>query len=267
LVNDPELAGTELGHFAAAGGGTVVELTTPDLGRRPTELVEISRRTGINVVMCTGRYREPFYEESLDRTSTTALASEFIDEIERGVDGVRAGIIGEIGTHESFISPPEERVHRAAARAHIATGVAITTHANASPVGLSQLDLFEEEGVDLRRVVVGHCDTYPFLDYHRAILHRGAYVQYDTIRGNFEVETERQMDQLMTLTSEGHLERLLLSQDMGSNRFYKVYGGRGFDFLVTEFVERLRTRGLSQEELDILTIWNPRRMLTGEDVG
>ncbi len=267
LLHDPDLVVAELAHFSAAGGSTIVEVTTPDLGRDPKGLVEISRRTGVNVVMSTGRYREPFYEESLNRTPTAELAAMFATEIEIGIDGVKAGIIGEIGTHEPFISPAEERVHRAAARAHLATGVAITTHANASPVGLAQLDLFEEEGVDLCRVVIGHCDTYPFLDYHRAILNRGAYVQFDTVRGNFEFETQRQIDQLLTLISEGHIAQLLIAQDVAVSRFYKAYGGRGFDFIATEFVERLRARGLSQEQIDTLTILNPRRMLGGEDLG
>ena len=266
LLHDLDLVAAELTHFSAAGGKTFVDVTTADMGRDPKGLVEISRRTGVNVVMSTGRYREPFYEESLRRTSTVELAAIFVDEIEQGVDGVKAGIIGEIGTHEPFISPAEERVHRAAARAHLTTGVAITTHANASPVGLAQLDLLQDEGVDLRRVVIGHCDTYPFLDYHRAILQRGAYVQFDTVRGNFEFETQRQIDQLLTLVSEGHLAQLLIAQDAAVSRFYKAYGGRGFDFIATEFVERLRAAGLSREQIDILTILNPRRMLTGEDL-
>ena len=267
LLHDLDLVVAELAHFSAAGGQTIVEVTTADMGRDPQGLAEISRRTGINVVMSTGRYREPFYEESFNRTPTKELAAIFVDEITMGVHGVKAGIIGEIGTHEPFISPAEERVHRAAARAHLATGVAITTHANASPVGLQQLDLFQDEGVDLRRVVIGHCDTYPFLDYHRAILKHGAYVQYDTVRGNFEYETQRQIDQLLTLIAEGHIAQLLIAQDIALSRFYKAYGGRGFDFIATEFVERLRVAGLSQEQIDTLTVLNPRRMLTGEDLG
>lgn len=264
LLNDPELAADELALFAAAGGGTIVDLTTQDLGRRPGDLVEISRRTGVNIVMCAGLYREPFYDRSIWTTTTRELAERFVAEIEHGVDGVRPGIIGEIGTHEPHVSPAEERVHRAAARAHLATGLTINTHANASPVGLAQLDLFEEEGVDLRRVVISHCDTYPFLDYHREILRRGAWVEYDTVRGLFEFETQRQLSQLTTLIEEGHLHRLLLSHDIASNRHYVAYGGNGYAYIPTAFAERMRAAGLSQEQVDTLLIENPRRMLTGE---
>jgi phosphotriesterase-related protein len=264
LTNDPVLAAEELQLYKDAGGGTIVELTTQDLNRDPAGLVEISQRTGVHIVMCTGRYREPFYEPELWKMSTQDVARLFIEDIENGVDGVRPGIIGEIGTHDPWVSPVEERVFRAAARAHLATGLAVTLHANASPVGLKQLDVLDEEGVDLRRVVVGHCDTHAFLDYHRAILERGAWVEFDTIRGNFEFETQRQLEHTLALISEGYIDRLLLSQDLGLNRFYTCYGGNGYHFLITRFVELMIAAGLSQEQVDTLLIENPRRMLVGE---
>lgn len=264
LVNDAQLAARELQLYKDAGGGALVELTTPDLGRDPEGLVQIAKATGVHVIMCTGRYREPFYEAELSQMSTNEVAQIFIDEIEHGVDGVRPGIIGEIGTHNPWVAPVEERVFRAAARAHRATGLSISLHANGSDVGLKQLNVLEEEGADLRRVVVGHCDTHPFSDYHREVLSRGAWVEFDTIRGNFEFETERQLEQLRVLIDEGHIDRLLLSEDMCVNRFYTVYGGKGYAYLITEFVERMLDSGLSQEQVDTLLIENPRRMLTGD---
>ena len=34
-----------------------------------------------------------------------------------------------------------------------------------------------EEGVDPARIAIGHADSFPFLDYHLAILRQGAYVR------------------------------------------------------------------------------------------
>ena len=144
------------------------------------------------------------------------------------------------------------------------TGLAITTHSNASAVGLAQLDIFAQEGVDLRRVVVGHCDTWPVHDYHLAVLARGAWVQFDTIRGNFEFETQRQARMIVQLVELGYLDRLLLSQDVCVDRFYTVFGGNGYAYLVSTFTGRLRDAGLSQEQIDRLLVDNPRRMLTGD---
>lgn len=262
-IIDQDLAAQELQQFKDAGGGTIVELSTPDLGRDPKGMLQISEATDVNVVMSTGWYRDVCYPEDMKRRTTNDLAKEMINEIRDGLDGIRPGIIGEIGTHLEYLSPVEERVHRAAARAHLETGLALTTHSNATPVGMAQLDIFEDEGVDLSKVVVGHCDTYPKLDYHLALLERGAWVEFDTIRGSFDFETKRQVYLITEIVKRGYIGRLLLSQDMGTDRFYTVYGGKGFSFLITVFRELLFEAGLSREQIATLTVENPRRMLTG----
>lgn len=266
LLNDVDLMTEEVALFRQAGGGTIVDVTPPDLGRRPRELQEVSRRTGVHVIMATGRYREPWFEKELWQRTTADLAAEFVDEIERGVDGVRPGIIGEIGADGYHISPIEERVHRAAARAQKATGLTITTHTIACPLGLGQLDIFAEEGADLRRVMVGHCDSYPFLDYHEAVLRRGAYVQFDLVRGlpGYEYETRTQVRLLCELIKRGFVERLLLSHDICDLQKLRVGGGPGFVYIPTKFVELLRSAGVAEEQIQTILIENPRRALSGE---
>lgn len=264
LLNDPDLAANELQMFANAGGQTLIEATTPDLSRNAAALKQVSERTGLNIVMGTGRYRETFYEQAIWQMSTKQIASQFVADITHGTDGIRAGIIGEIGTDLAYISPAEERVHRAAAIAAIDTGLAITTHSNASAVGMDQLDLFVDCGVDPSRIVIGHCDTYPFIAYHTALLERGAWVQYDTIRGTFEYQTEQSIRGLKQLIDAGYIERLLISQDICVDRHLTVYGGGGYAYLITHFREKLRAAGISDEQFEILTVHNPRRMLSGE---
>jgi predicted metal-dependent phosphotriesterase family hydrolase len=257
----------EVLRFRRAGGGAIVELTTPDLGRSPTYLQEVSRRTGVHIIMSTGRYREPWYEKELWERTTASIAREFIDEIERGVDGVRAGIIGEIGVHAYHISPVEERVHRAAARAQKATGLSISTHALFRPVGLLQLDLFAEEGVDLRRVIIGHCETFPHLEYHEEIMKRGAWVAFDQVRGRvagseFDIQTQTRL--IPELIRRGHAGQLLLSQDICDHTRLHCTGGPGFTYIVDTFRGILQSEGVSSEDIHTLLVDNPRRALTGE---
>jgi phosphotriesterase-related protein len=276
LLNDLDLACDEVSAFKAVGGGTLFEVTTPDMGRSPRALCEISRRTGIHIVMGTGRYRQPFYEPALWQRTTADLAAEFVRDLEVGVDGVRAGLIGEIGIDGYAMSPIEERVHRAAARAHRATGAPISTHAIAAPVGLHQLDIFEEEGVDLRRVVIGHCDSFPFIDYHDAVIARGAFVQFDLIRGSSSwrfadqpgqpgsgYELRREVQLVVALARAGHLDRMLFSHDIFSTLTLAVNGGPGYVFILTRFLENLRAAGIGQAQLDMILIENPRRLLSG----
>jgi phosphotriesterase-related protein len=89
------------------------------------------------------------------------------------------GVIGEIGANGSSVSAQEERVRWAAARAQLATGLSLTTHSVFNELGLAQLRIFEEEGVDAKRVAVGHCDSWPDLSYYLRIISRGAYIQLD----------------------------------------------------------------------------------------
>lgn len=261
---DTDMLVEEVQRYADAGGRTMFEVTPRDLGRNPAGIAEVARRTGLNILMSTGRYREEFYEADLWKRSTRDIATEFIADIEEGVDGIRAAVIGEIGTNGYHVSPVEERIHRASARAHNATGAPITTHSACSEVGLAQLDIFEEEGVDLRRVVVGHCDTWPFIEYHEAIAARGAFVQYDVIRGIFAAEVERQARLVVEMIERGHIRQLLLSQDINREISLVGYGGTGYAFVVTTFSEMLRDRGVTDAQLETLLVENPRRVLTGE---
>jgi len=179
LTADEDLIAAELERFRAVGGTCVVDVTLPGIGRDPSWLRRISARTGLLVVMGTGWYREPYYppEALIDRRGVDELADVMIAEFHDGVAGsedasgtrVRPGIIGEIGVHKSWVSAQEERVLRAAGRASRATGMAVTTHAVMSPVGLRQLSILEESGADPTRVVIGHSDSYPVLEGDDAV--------------------------------------------------------------------------------------------------
>jgi phosphotriesterase-related protein len=263
LLNDEELAVEELGALVGAGGTALVEVTTPDFGRDPERLRRVAERTGLHIVMGTGWYRQPYYPESIDRTSTEALARQMIAELTQGVDGtgIRAGIIGEIGAHGNFLTAQEERVLRAAARAQRATGAALTTHASMYPVGTAQLAVLQEEGVDPSRVIVGHCDTYLDREYHLAVLRAGAYVQFDTVGRVHMNPDERRADALVALLRDGWAERLLLSSDRCHRSDMHAFGGVGYDVVFTRFFGMLRERGVPDGELDFLTIENPRRVL------
>jgi phosphotriesterase-related protein len=263
LLNDEGLALDELAALAAAGGHALVEVSTPDLGRDPAALRRVSERSGLHVVMGTGWYRQPYYPPEIDRTPVEALAARMTGELVDGADGtgIRAGIIGEIGAHAGYLTAQEERVLRAAARAQRTTGAPLSTHASMYPVGLAQLALLREEGVDPARVVVGHCDTYLDADYHRAILAAGAWVQLDTIGRTHINPDARRADAAVALLRAGWGERLLLSSDRCYRSDLHAFGGAGYDVVFTRFFDLLRARGVSDGELDLMTVTNPQRVL------
>jgi predicted metal-dependent phosphotriesterase family hydrolase len=264
FLHDVPLAVLEATRFRDAGGGTIVDLTNRNLGRDPRRLCAIAEQTGLNIVMGCGWYREPYYDRDVYEKSTNQLADEIVADIIEGVDGtgIRAGIIGEIGSDDRRpISPAEERSFRAAARAQKRTGVTISTHAAFSRVGLDQLDLLMEEGVDPSRVIIGHAGHMSDPDYHAAIAGRGAWVQFDRIRGMHEWDVRRYVELIQEFLNRGFLHQLLLSHDVCMLPHLRAYGGTGYDFLLTDFVEHLRGAGLSQGEIDTLLIDNPRAAL------
>src|SRR6266540_7391964 len=59
FLHDVSLATIEARHFRDAGGATIVDLTNRNLGRDPRGLCAIAERTGLNIVMGCGWYREP----------------------------------------------------------------------------------------------------------------------------------------------------------------------------------------------------------------
>ena len=269
LTDDRPVIEAELGRFRDAGGSCLVDLTLPGVGRDPARLVGLSERTGLHLVMGCGWYRGAYFpaEALIERRSVDDLADELVREATDGVgeSGIRPGIIGEIGTDKPWISPAEERVHRAAARASVRTGLGITTHAVMSAVGLAQLRIFEEEGVDPARVVIGHADSYPVLDHYVALLERGASIEFDFLGMSF-TPTERHGEEriaglVVELLSRGFGGQVLLSQDVCHDSQLKRYDGNGYVHLHESFLPRLRTLGVSQAEIDRLTIDNPRRIL------
>lgn len=274
LTADEPVITAELARFRELGGTALADVTLPGVGRDPAWLVRLARATGLHLVMGCGWYRGAYYpaETLVDRRSVDSLADELVREAEEGiaVEGidvpVRPGIIGEIGTDKPWLSAVEERVHRAVGRASRRSGLAITTHAVMSDVGLAQLAVFEAEGADPARVVIGHADSYPVLDHYLEIIRRGANIEFDFLGMSFtpmERHGEpRVIDLLLELLSRGHADRVLLSQDVCHNQQLRHYEGNGYTYLQETFLPRLRARGVSEAEIDQLTVLTPRRILT-----
>lgn len=269
LLNDEDLATRECAAFRDVGGRTLVDCTNGSMGRDPLALVRVARNTGVNIVMGSGHYRVPYLDEPwLDAHTVDEVADHIIQDLTDGVGdtGVRAGIIGEVGADKWYISAFEERSFRGAARAHLRTGVPITTHAARWPVGIAQLDLLESEGVSPDAVIVGHCDTVPIPEYHLALARRGAYVQFDNIRGGSDYELDRQAEYVLRLRAEGFADRVLLSHDVCLASLLGLRGGPGFTLLWRDFIPRLLRHGMTDVEVSHIMTDNPARALSRRDV-
>ena len=262
----------ELGAYVTAGGRALVDLTLDGIGRDLPRLARISEATKLHIIGGSGWYRTAYYppEARIDHRTTDDLANEIVREFTDGVPGpngpVRPGIIGEIGTDKPWVTAQEERVFRAAARAAQRTGAAVTTHAVQSDVGLAQLTILEDEGLDPARIVIGHCDSYPRIEHWREIVRRGATVEADFLGMSFtplERAGEPKVIELVKqLIDEGFASQIMLSQDVCHDSQLLSYGGNGYTYLQKTFLPRLLAAGVDQQTIDQMTVKNPARVLT-----
>jgi phosphotriesterase-related protein len=263
-MEDEDLITREACEFKTAGGRTLVELTTIGIGRNPAGLVRLARATGLQIVMGCGWYREKVYPDYIFEKTTNQLADMLVKDITEGVDGtgIRAGVIGEIGTERNYITPAQERVFRAAARAQKATGVAISTHCtHLGELATEQLALLFEEKVDPSRIIIGHLGDRRNLDLELPVARAGAYVQIDHIGfREFQQDTQRARN-VAQLIDQGFLSQILLSMDICFNSHLKYYGGKGYDYLLTRFVPLLKEAGVTDSQIQTMLVENPRRVL------
>lgn len=305
VLDDAAVARSELLDYRKLGGRTIVDVTTEGLGRKPVELRKLSDDSGINIVMGTGWYRWPYHAPIVESSTVDQLAQIMVDDITTGVAGtdVKAGIIGEIAIDPTSVAlppdgqllpvaeftsrvsaqearandiavkaqdayhPRELKVLRAAARASRLTGAAITLHAigNAG----SYLDILEEEGADLTRVVVGHSEDV-FLEpalvdrfLKRGVVLQADYsLQYYATVGPVSSRQREILDAIVAAVKRGYANQIVLSLDVCIKLGLKKYGGGGYSWLIQYVLPYLRDHGVSETQIQQMMVQNPQRLLT-----
>ncbi|NKQ58202.1 phosphotriesterase [Amycolatopsis sp. K13G38] len=271
-LDEFSVAVREVTDFLAHGGGTIVDVTSRGMGQRPGDLLRLSDATGVNIVLGTGFYRRAYHPDDMDLIGTRELEEIMVRDLREGIDGtsVRAGLIGEIGAEhfDDNVETNEMRVLTAAARASTATGAAISLH---NHIGRPDLwhkgpDHLERAGADPSRVVIGHV-TGVDLDVVESLLARGVYVEFDTLGLPLmldvpQVDTRTNVDLIVELVARGHVERILMSQDVCTKAQLHEYGGNGYDYVLTDVVPYLESRGLTSADIDTIIRRNPARVLS-----
>src|SRR3972149_4651531 len=158
-------------------------------------LLPVAGDIPLNIIVATGLYTYnelPRYFQSRD---ADVMAELFVRDITEGIQGtnVKAAIL-KCATHEPGVTRGVEKVLRAVARTHRRTGVPISTHTHApTRRGLEQQAIFEEEGVDLSRVIIGHSGDTEDTDYLEALLKRGSYIGMDRFGIDIYLTTEKRV--------------------------------------------------------------------------
>lgn len=273
VLQDPDTIVAELADFYAAGGRAIAEMTSSGWGRDVAVLKEISERSGVHVIAISGFYVEDCLPAFVDETTEDELEELVVEEVATGADGteIRTGLL-KSGVSRPVIEGLEAKCARVVARVQKRTDLAITTHTSASSryeveggnLGMQHLDLFESEGVDPARVIIGHTDANVDIRQLVAVAERGAYVQFDLIGKVHWLLDETRVELLCRLVEKGYRDHLLLSSDRCRDIELKVQGGPGYDHVLCDFVPRLRKAGFDDALLHRILVENPARVLAFE---
>lgn len=271
-----------LARLHALGVRTIVDLTVPGLGRDVARVQRVARASPVRIVAATGYYTADGLPHFFRTHRPGGLVDVpdpldelFLRDIREGIAGtdVRAGMI-KVFSDEAGITPDDERVFAAAARAHLATDVPITTHSHApSRGGLAQQALLRRLGVPLERVVIGHAGDSDDLDYLMELADAGSYLGFDRFGMEHTAPDEQRIRMLLALLGRGYADRIVLSHDAAvfSRITPPSWRARAaphwhMENLHTRLLPRLRDEGVTETTIETMLVRNPRRILAGERI-
>jgi phosphotriesterase-related protein len=263
LLDSFDLIRDELKELAARGLTRVVDMSCRGMGRDYGYLDRMEKETGLELVVSTGFYKDPFLPPEAEKGTVQELAALFVSDIEQGCPGTlrKARIIGEVGSSLNKMTANEEKVFRAAALAHEKTGVPISTHTTLGTLGFEQLMLLKSLGVDPSRIIIGHLDLAGDLDLIYRVLDQGAYVEFDTIGKIKYLPDETRAAFIAACCRRDYSKQLLLSMDITRKSHLRALGGPGYAYLLDHFLPALAAAGVSPEALDNMLEHNPNAVL------
>jgi predicted metal-dependent phosphotriesterase family hydrolase len=264
-LDDLAIVGEDLHAAARSGLRTLVDVGTDGHRRSAAFLASAAAGSGLQIIAATGFWKEIVYPDYFDDSSVGEIAERLLADITVGIGGtaVRAGVIGELGTEATGLTPRTEKAFRACASAQRQAGVALITHTAEGVAALDQLHLLLSCGVDPGRIMIGHVDCMEDIEMHSAIAEAGAFVGYDRV-GSLRYQADEVRIRLITeMISRGYEKNIILSCDLATRRRMRCRGELGYSYLLENFVPRLRDAGVTESTLQQILADNPRRLLTG----
>ncbi len=272
-------AARRLTALKQSGIDSILDPTALGLGRYIPRIAELARRIDLNILVATGLYtfnELPHYwgarRAGTGPNGSDPMVNLFVRDITEGIanTGIKAAII-KCATDRPGVTPDVERVLRACAKAHLATGVPITTHTHAaSRRGLEQQAIFREEGVDLGRVVVGHSGDTDDLSYHEELIANGSILGMDRFGIDGYLTTEQRVAVVAELCRRGYADRMVLSHD--ASCYLDWIPGEvppstmphwHYLHISNDVLPALREQGVTDAQITTMLVDTPRRLFLG----
>jgi phosphotriesterase-related protein len=264
-----------LNELRSRGVDTIVDLTVLGLGRCIPRIWRIATQTKLQIIVATGLYTyrdlpHYFHLRLPDGASgCEPLLDMFVRDIREGIAGtsVKAGVL-KCCTDEPGLTPDVERILRAVARAHRQTGVPISTHTHAGlRRGLDQQRIFREEGVDLTRVVIGHCGDTTDVEYLEELVREGSYLGMDRFGVDTILDFTSRVNTVAAMCERGHANKMVLSHDsmcyfhwMPELVLQSALPRWNYLHIHNDVLPALRQKGVSKQQLQAMLVDNPRRI-------
>jgi phosphotriesterase-related protein len=288
MANHPEGWGDEkdredaavekLNALKAIGVDTIVDPTVIGIGRYIPRIQRVAARTDLQIVVATGLYTYndvPMYFHFTGPGTALGGAETmtelFVRDITEGIadTGVKAAIL-KCATDAHGLTPGVERVLRAVAAAHRATGVPITTHTHAhSRRGLDQQRIFAEEGVDLSRVIIGHSGDTKDIAYLEELIAAGSYLGMDRFGVDNILSFDDRVDIVAQMCQRGHADKMVLAHDascyidwLPEAALPLVLPNWHYLHIHNDVLPALRARGVSEDQITTMLVDNPRRIFS-----
>lgn len=270
----------KLSALAAQGVRTIVDPTVVGLGRYIPRIQRIAEQLpDLNIVVATGCYTYddvPFFFHHRGPALNAITGAEvpdpmvdmFVGDIEDGIagTGVKAALL-KCAIDAQGLTLGVDRVMRAVARAHRRTGTPITVHTH--PGSHTALEvkrvLCDEEGVDARRVVLGHSGDTTDVDHLTELAEAGFVLGMDRFGINLDTTFEARADTVVEMCRRGYADQMVLSQDASC---YIDWVDPGVMSMMTQWhylhieddvLPYLREKGVTEEQVTTMLVDVPRR--------
>ena len=243
------------------GVGILFECSSIGVGRNVSILSEVSKASGLAVVVPTGVYgRANFAPPEHKNMSEDELTELFISEIREGIEGtgIKAGFI-KIATGGSNMTALEEKFLRAAGRAAKETGAAVASHTTVGSNATKQVDILESISTEIRFIWV-HAQSANDRNLYRQLAERGVFIEFDSLGWN-PGQDSTFITAVKDLLAAGYGEQILLSHDAGWYQPGEQNGGSQmpYTYLIETFIPKLRDSGIDDEAIRKITETNPIR--------
>jgi phosphotriesterase-related protein len=266
-----------LKEVKAHGIDTIVDLTVIGLGRDVPRVRRIAEAACIQVLVATGLYTYNevphfFQYRGPDRLlgGLDPMVDMFVADIEVGIAGtsVKAAML-KCAVDAQGLTPGVERVLRTVSEAHRRTGAPITVHTHApSRGGLEVQRVLREEGVDLSRTVMGHSGDTADMGYLEQLVSAGSYVGMDRFGIDVFLPFEARVRSVAALCRRGYADRVVLSHDYAcfndwlqpEQAVADLLPNWSYLHITDDVLPALRDAGVSDDEIRVMLVDNPRRI-------